>query len=76
MLVGVLTKVGLLPAVLAVLVMIVKHNSDNGFSLVSIAAFALIGIYFLCFKLTEASVKFEEYQSILNDYIDMRERTQ
>ncbi len=73
MLVGVLTKVGLLPAVLAVLVMIAKLNSDNGFSLVSIAAFALIGIYFVCFKLTETSVKFEEYKSILSDYIEIRE---
>ncbi len=72
MLVGVLTKVGLLPAAFAVLVMIAKLNSDNGFSLVSIAAFALIGIYFLCFKLTETSVKFEEYQSILSDYIELR----
>jgi len=74
MLVGVLTKVGLLPAVFAVLVMIVKLNSDNGFSLVLVAAFTLIGIYFVCFKLTEASVKFEEYQSILRDYIEIRQR--
>lgn len=72
MLVGVLTKVGLLSAVFAVLVMIAKLNSDNGFSLVSMAAFTLIGIYFVCFKLTEASVKFEEYQSILRDCIEIR----
>ncbi len=72
MLVGVLTKVGLLPAVFGVLVVIAKLNSDGGFSLMSFAAFALVGIYFFCFRLIEASVKFEEYQSILSDYIEMR----
>lgn len=73
MFVGLLTKIGILPAVVAVLVVIAKLNNDGGISLVSMVAFVSIGVYFICFRLIEASIKFEEYQSILSDYIEMRQ---
>ncbi len=73
MLVGVLTKVGLLPAILAILISVFKVHSGSGYSLISLVAFVLVGIYFFCFKLNEASVRFEEYQSIVGDYIEMKQ---
>jgi hypothetical protein len=72
MLVGVLTKVGILLAVLATLVIILKVNGEFGLSPVSWAGFFLITIYFLCFRLIEASVKFDEFQSIISDYVETR----
>jgi len=73
MFVGVLTKIGILPAVVTVLVVIAKLNNDGGISLVSMVIFTSIGAYFICFRLIEAAIKFEEYQSILSDYIEMRQ---
>jgi hypothetical protein len=76
MFVGILTKVGVLPAVLAVLIMITKVDSGNSFSIVTMVGFVLIGIYIFCFRLIEASVKFDEYRSIISDYVDMRKERQ
>lgn len=74
--VGVLSKVGLLPAILAVAIVALKIYSEVGLSPVLILPFILIGFYIFCFKVIEASIRFDEYQSIVNDYIEMRKTRQ
>jgi hypothetical protein len=74
--VGVLSKVGLLPALLAVAIVALKIYSEVGLSPVLILPFILIGFYIFCFKVIEASIRFDEYQSIVNDYIEMRKGRQ
>jgi hypothetical protein len=74
--VGVLSKVGLLPAILAVAIVALKIYSEVGLSPVLILPLILIGFYLFCFKVIEASIRFDEYQSIVNDYLEMRKGRQ
>lgn len=75
MLVGVLSKVGLLPALLAVAIVSLRMYSEVGVSHILILPFVLTGLYIFCFRLIEASAKFDEYQSIISDYIEIRNKT-
>ena len=70
--VGVLSKVGLLPALLAVTIVMLKMYIEVSLSPILLLPLILVGFYIFCFRVIEASIKFDEYQSIISDYIELR----
>ncbi len=73
LLVGSLTKVGLLPAIIAILVTASKtgEGSDSIYAY-EIFSYMLVGLYFFCFRVGEAVVDFERYSDVLNTYLKER----
>ena len=69
LLVGTLTKVGILPALLALLLAAYKLSNPYTY-----AAFSIVGIYFMAFKISSAGIRFKRYSFLLGFYLEhMRE---
>lgn len=74
LLVGFLEKIGIFPALLALIVAFVKLPQSGALSLYTIAAFIVLGVYFVCFKVSVSKMFFNRYSFLLDFYLEhMRE---
>ena len=76
LLVGSLTRVGLFPAVLLILIAISKTSTSKGVSVYEVSAFFMVALYFFCFRLGEFITKFEQYGDVLETYLNGRKSTE
>lgn len=75
LLVGTLTKIGIFPALFALLLAAYKVSDES--KLYTYAAFSIVGIYFMAFKVSNAGIRFKRYSFLLSFYLEhMRETSQ
>jgi len=73
-LMGAIEKVGVIPGLIASALAITKVLSSSGFSWIEGLSILLLFFYALMFPLMEASIKFERYASILEEYLEWGRR--
>ena len=71
-LVGAIEKVGIIPGLIASALALSKVASSSGFSWLEVVSFLLVLLYALMFPLMEASIKFERYALILEEYLECK----
>ncbi len=70
LLIGSLTKIGIFPAFLALVFALYKVPEASNSFLVMVLTFMVMGIYFVCFKVSSAGIRFKRCSFLIGFYLE------